>query len=82
MNIEKLWRQVEELPEPAFTRAVNRAFRDADESHLWPICGQFDATERAIRQAQSYRRDSGSGYGLEYIYLLDGLLSDIVNGAV
>lgn len=80
MNIDNLWQQVKALSEPRFTRAVNHAFRAEDESHKWPICGRFNVTERAIRQAMAYRRESGLGRGLEYIYLLDGLVSDIVNG--
>jgi len=56
---------------------INRAFRAIDESQKWPIRGRFNATERAIRQARSY--DSA---GLEYVYLLDGLISEIVNSAI
>lgn len=32
------------------TRQINAHFRSIDDSHLWPICNRFDATERAIRR--------------------------------
>jgi hypothetical protein len=31
---------------------INRTFRQTDESHLWPINGKFNATERAIRKVR------------------------------
>ena len=61
-------------------KAINRLYRNQDESHLYPINGRFDATERAIRKARAFQRDSGAVYGLEYCYLLEELLSNIVNG--
>jgi len=62
-------------------RAINRIYRDQDKSHLWPISGRFNATERAIRKAREFQRSSGAVYGLEYCYLLDHLISEIVNDA-
>ena len=79
---EQVWKMFKHLDEPQFTREVNLYFREQDESHLWPINGRFNATERAIRKARQYRRDTGSGYWLEYIYLLDSLIEEIVNEEV
>lgn len=60
-------------------RAINKLFREQDESHLWPTSGRFNVTERAIRQARDLQRLSDAVYGLEYAYLLDSLMSKIVN---
>jgi hypothetical protein len=60
-------------------RAINRAYRDQDESNLFPIRGRFDVTERAIRQARKFQRATDAVYGLEYAYLLDHLIGQIVN---
>jgi len=61
-------------------RAINRIYRDQDESHLWPVRNRFNVTERAIRKAREFQRESGCAvYGLEYCYLLDGIMSKIVN---
>lgn len=57
-------------------RSINKLFREQDTSNLWPINGRFNATERAIRKARKYDYKM---YGLEYAYLLDSLISDIVN---
>lgn len=53
-------------------RQINKEFRAKDDSHLWPILGKFNATERAIRQARKFDTD-------EYEELLDELISKIVN---
>ena len=54
-------------------RQINRLFRQHDTSMLWPICGRFNATERAIRRLQRTA---------EYTYT-DGLeISRIENGEV
>jgi len=63
-------------------RAINKAYRAQDDSRLWPINNRFNATERAIRQARKLQRDGGTVYGLEYCYMLDGLISSIVNNEV
>jgi len=61
--------------------AINRLFRRQDESHLWPINGRFDATERAIRRVRRLARDGACiEPGLEYALALDAELSAIVNG--
>jgi len=63
-------------------RAINKAYRAQDDSHLWPINNRFNTTERAIRQARKMQRESGAVYGLEYCYMLDRLISAIVNSEV
>ena len=61
-------------------RKVNREFREKDESHLWPISGRFNVTERCIRRIQHLRQE-----GLEvddresYRSLLDDMISQVVN---
>lgn len=80
MDIDAIVRRAERLDGNANRAAINREFREADESHLWPICGRFDATERAIRAVRRFMRESGqelSGY--EYALALDEELSRIVN---
>ena len=58
-------------------RAINRLYRAQDESHLWPVRGRFNVTERAIRKARKF---DCPVYGLEYCYMLEGIISQIVNG--
>jgi len=60
-------------------RVINAYFRANDESHKWPICNKFDATERAIRRLRKTGMYCG---GLEYFLALDSEISKIVNGAV
>jgi hypothetical protein len=60
---------------------INRLFRRQDESHLWPINGRFDATERAIRRLRRLAREGACiEPGLEYALALDAEISTIVNG--
>lgn len=58
------------------TRAINAYFRANDESHKWPICNKFDATERAIRRLRKLQYYNG---GYEYFCALDTEISSIVN---
>lgn len=61
-------------------RQINAYFRKHDESKLWPVCGRFNATERAIRSMRRFRRASGcANGGLEYYLCLESTLSEIVN---
>lgn len=63
-------------------RQINAYFRKHDDSHLWPICGRFNATERAIRRIRRYRRDGMEVCsGLEYYLSLEREISQIVNAA-
>lgn len=64
-------------------RAINKHFRTTDESKLWPICGKFNATERAIRRVRRFQAQTGTSIeGLEYWMALESELSNIVNGAI
>lgn len=56
-------------------RAINRHFRNNDESEKWPICGKFNVTERAIRKV----RKQGLNGGLEYYLALESEIARIVN---
>ncbi len=65
---------------PAQKREINARYRTKDDSHLWPICGRFNVTERAIRQARKlahYNGEFNSSY--EYEAVLDHLCGQIVN---
>lgn len=62
-------------------RLINRLFRDRDESHLYPIDGNFNLTERAIRwYRRVYFPNNGNCLNLEYIRGLNEYMSRIVNG--
>ena len=61
-------------------RQINQLFRKHDESRKWPICGQFNATERAIRHLRKIMRCNGENGGFEYAYMLDEEIGFIVNG--
>jgi hypothetical protein len=59
--------------------AINRHFRAQDESHLYPICGRFNATERAIRKVRREFAECGMRCeGLEYAQAVDATLDRIV----
>lgn len=80
MDLNRIARLAEHLDGNANRAFINKEFRAADESHLWPINGKFDATERAIRAVRRYMRESGDDLaGLAYAYALDEELSRIVN---
>ncbi len=61
-------------------RKINKFFREQDDSHLWPIRGRFNATERAIRRV---RKAAAGGleldYNWQYIENLEQEMSSIVN---
>ena len=83
MNLEAIVERAERYSGRANRAAINRAFRAADESHLWPVRGRFNATERAIRRVQRFMHESGEALtGLAYALLLDGELSRVVNEAI
>lgn len=64
-------------------RAINKLYRQQDESNLYPINGRFNATERAIRKVRWFQKESGcASYGLEYCYQVEGELSRIVNSSI
>lgn len=61
-------------------RQANRLFRQIDESRLWPICGRFNVTERAIRRLRKARREGLEiNPGMEYITALYDEIGRIVN---
>lgn len=61
-------------------RQINAYFRKNDDSHLWPIRGRFNATERAIRCIRRLRRDGLCVEpGLVYYLTLEREISEIVN---
>lgn len=61
-------------------RQINAYFRKTDDSHLWPIRGRFNATERAIRRIRKRRRDGlDVNHGYEYYLTLENEISEIVN---
>ena len=60
-------------------RQINQLFRKHDESRKWPICGQFNATERAIRRLRKVMRCNGTTSGFEYALMLDDEIGRIVN---
>jgi len=62
--------------------AINRLFREQDESEKWPICGSFNATERAIRRLRRVFADTGLEPGLAYALTLDAEIGRIVNSHV
>lgn len=61
-------------------RQISAYFREHDDSHLWPVCGRFNATERAIRRTR--RKGFGVHGGLEYYLAIEFELSEIVNGMI
>lgn len=64
----------------ATIKEINVQFRANDESHKWPVCGRFNATERAIIRARKIRSISKDNSG--YAELLESLISDIINKEV
>lgn len=65
----------------AIRRQINKLFRKQDDSHLYPINGAFNVTERAIQRAHRYESQSGVGMddSLEYALFLEAETSRIVN---
>ena len=79
LGIEKRGINMEHLCE-AGKRQINAYFRSIDDSRLWPICGRFNATERAIRRVRKFQAASGiPSEGQEYILALEAEISRIVN---
>lgn len=63
-------------------RQINAYLRKNDDSHLWPIRGRFNATERAIRRVRRLRRQGLDIYdGLEYYLTVEREICEIVNAA-
>ena len=71
----------EEIVKVSRDRAdVNRMFLAQDDSKLWPICGKFNATKRAISRIRRLERE---GLVLDdllaYALTIEQITSDIVN---
>lgn len=62
------------------TRKINKKMREKDDSHLWPICGRFNATEIAIRRLRRWQAQGGY-FDCAYSYelSLEAEISKIVN---
>ena len=60
-------------------RAINKDYRQQDQSALWPIRGRFNVTARAMRHVNEFERSNGAVAGLEYCYILEDAMSRIVN---
>ncbi len=72
--------QTEHLDGGANIRAINKLYRAQDESNLWPICGRFNATDKAIQRVRKFTQNYGEKiYGLEYCYAIENEISSIVN---
>ena len=80
-SLEQIVEDAERFQGKANTAAINKDFRAHDQSNLWPICGRFNATERAIRRARRFMGDYGAIFGLEYALFLESEISRIVNSA-
>ena len=58
---------------------INKVFRAIDQSHLYPVSGNFNATERSIRRVQRFQNRSGIAQeGYEYICFVCNETSIIV----
>jgi hypothetical protein len=77
---EQIASLTDDLEGKANRTAINKLYREQDESNLWPINGDFNATDKAIRKAQQFMREGGYDLqGLEYCYFLEEEISRIVN---
>lgn len=82
LTAEQIAERTEGKDGVANIRAINALYRAQDDSHLWPINGRFNATNRALRRVGELRREQGGIYGLEYCYAIEAEISTIVNGEV
>jgi len=76
---EQIAKETQDKDGLAERRAMNKLYRQQDESHLWPIRGRFNVTDRAIRYVNKFECANGAIGGLEYCYVLEGEMSRIVN---
>ena len=80
LTAETIASLTDDLEGQANIRAINKLYREEDESHLYPILNRFNVTDRAIRKiSREYMRHNGPVYGLEYCYMIERMISDIVN---
>jgi hypothetical protein len=82
LTAEQIAKATDDKDGLANIRAINRLYRLQDESHLYPVFRKFNVTERAIRKAREFQRQTDAVYGLEYCYLLESIMSKIVNEVI
>jgi hypothetical protein len=63
-------------------RIINQLFRAQDDSHLWPVNGKFNVTERAIRKVRRLQSETCSTDLLEYALALEDEAASIVNSTL
>ena len=64
----------------AEVRRVNKEMRARDESHLYPVCGRFNVTNRAINAVRAYRRAGYNVYDADhYEHMLENTISEMIN---
>ena len=81
LTAEEIVKQAEagNSSERAITTAINSMYRQQDESHLWPISGEFNVTERAVRHVREFERLSDKLCPLGYALAIDAEMSRLVN---
>jgi hypothetical protein len=81
LTAEQIWKACYHASTDLSERVmINRLYRAQDDSSLWPICGKFNVTERAIRAARKKEKKNGyMMHGLEYCLFLEDEMSKIVN---
>lgn len=64
-------------------RSINKMMRGLDDSHLYPINGTFNATDRAIRWFRRvYFPSNGPCSNLEYALGLELKITEYVNSSI
>lgn len=83
LTAEQIFSKASEKSDSAVGQRVliNCMFRAQDDSNKWPISGKFNVTERAIRHARKFERDSDVMSPLEYALFLEQDMSTIVNNS-
>lgn len=78
---EAIWKEASEKSDTRLgqIRLINKAFREEDDSHLYPIFNKFNVTERAIRLAREIIRETGEQNTLAYALTVEAYQTQIVN---
>lgn len=64
-------------------KQINALFRENDESDKFPVYGQFNATERAIRRLRRKRREGLEVHaGLEYYLAIKNELFKVIEEVI
>ncbi len=83
LSYEEIAAHCEHLDGKKAIECINKLFRAQDDSDLWPICGSFSATERAIRRVRDQRRYGAAiDDGLEYASAISCAIGEIVNSEI